>query len=57
MAGPVCDGNTAPFRTGNVITAPSEAIQMGQSGYFAYVVRNDSTVEVRNVVPGETRTT
>lgn len=38
----------------NAITAPSEAIQMGQSGYFAYVVRNDSTVEVRNVVPGET---
>lgn len=37
----------------NAVTAPTEAVQMGQSGYFAYVVKGDNTVEVRNVVPGE----
>lgn len=37
----------------NALTVPSEALQMGQSGYFVYIVKDDSTVEVRNVVPGE----
>lgn len=38
----------------NAIVAPAEAIQMGQSGYYAYVVKSDMTAEVRPVVPGDT---
>lgn len=39
----------------NAVTAPSEAVQMGQSGYFSYVVKPDTTIEVRDVVAGESR--
>jgi len=36
----------------NAITVPNEAVQNGQDGQFIYVVKNDQTVEVRNVVTG-----
>lgn len=38
----------------DVVVAPAEAIQMGQGGYYAYVVNSDMTVEARPVVPGDT---
>ncbi len=38
----------------NVVVAPAEALQMGQSGVFAYVVKDDMTVELRPVVAGDT---
>lgn len=39
----------------NAIVAPSEAIQTGQSGSYVYVLRPDATVELRNVVTGDSR--
>jgi multidrug efflux system membrane fusion protein len=39
----------------DAVVAPSEAIQTGQSGSYGYVLRQDSTVELRNVVTGESR--
>ena len=37
------------------IVVPSQAIQSGQQGRYVFVVKDDSTVEYRPVVPGETR--
>jgi len=34
------------------ITVPNQAVQNGQDGQFIYVVKNDQTVEARNVTPG-----
>ncbi len=31
----------------NVLTVPSSAVQLGPNGPFTYVVKSDSTVEVR----------
>ncbi len=39
----------------NAVVSPSEAVQTGQSGSYVYVLRQDSTVELRNVVTGESR--
>jgi membrane fusion protein, multidrug efflux system len=36
------------------IVIPSQAIQAGQQGRYVFVVKDDSTVEYRPVVPGET---
>jgi multidrug efflux system membrane fusion protein len=36
----------------NVITVPTAAVQLGAQGPVVYVVKNDSTVEVRNVKTG-----
>jgi len=36
----------------NAITVPNEAVQTGQNGSFIYVVKQDRTVEQRNVVTG-----
>lgn len=36
----------------NAVTVPNEAVQNGQDGQFIYVVKNDQTVEARNVVTG-----
>ncbi len=38
----------------NVVAVPSKAVQMSQSGSFVYVVKPDQTVELRNVVTGDT---
>ncbi len=38
----------------NVITVPFKAVQIGQSGSYVYVLKPDQTVELRDVVPGET---
>lgn len=38
----------------DAVVAPSAAIQMGQTGMFAYVVRDDMTVELRQVATGDT---
>jgi membrane fusion protein, multidrug efflux system len=38
----------------NVVLVPSSAIQSGPQGNFVYVVKPDSTVEVRNVSTGTT---
>jgi multidrug efflux system membrane fusion protein len=40
---------TAP----NVVTVPSSALQRGQNGYYAYVVKPDSTVETRPLKVGQ----
>ncbi len=37
----------------NVLTIPSSAIQRGPSGMFTYVVKSDSTVEVRPLKVGD----
>jgi multidrug efflux system membrane fusion protein len=37
----------------NVLTVPTAAVQHGPDGLFAYVVRPDSTVEVRPIKAGE----
>jgi multidrug efflux system membrane fusion protein len=39
---------TAP----NAVTVPSSALQRGQNGYYAYVVKPDSTVETRPLKVG-----
>lgn len=39
----------------NAIVAPSEAVQTGQSGSYVYVLRQDATVEYRDVTTGESR--
>ena len=44
---------TLATKTGAVVV-PTEAIQTGQEGPYVFVVRPDSTVESRPVVPGET---
>ena len=38
----------------DAIIVPSNALQTGPNGQFVYVVKEDSTVEVRNVKPGIT---
>lgn len=38
----------------DAIIVPSNALQTGPNGQFVYVVKSDSTVEVRNVKPGIT---
>ncbi len=40
---------TAP----NVVTVPPSALQRGQNGYYAYVVKPDSTVETRPLKVGQ----
>ena len=40
---------TAP----NVVTVPSSALQRGPNGYYAYVVKSNSTVETRPLKVGE----
>jgi membrane fusion protein, multidrug efflux system len=40
---------TAP----NVVTVPSSALQRGPNGYYAYVVKPDSTVETRPLKVGQ----
>jgi membrane fusion protein, multidrug efflux system len=39
---------------GNATVVPSEAIQSGQKGQFAFVVKPDQTVETRLVTVGQT---
>ena len=36
----------------NAVVVPSQAVQTGQSGFFAYVVKSDLSVELRPIVPG-----
>jgi multidrug efflux system membrane fusion protein len=36
----------------NAVVVPNEAVQTGQNGSFLYVVKEDRTVESRNVVLG-----
>ena len=36
----------------NAVTVPNEAVQTGQNGSFVYVVKQDRTVESRNVITG-----
>jgi membrane fusion protein, multidrug efflux system len=38
----------------NVVAVPSRAVQIGQSGRYVFVVKADQTVEMRNVVVGDT---
>jgi multidrug efflux system membrane fusion protein len=33
---------------------PQTAVQLGPKGFFVYLVRPDSTIELRDVVPGPT---
>jgi multidrug efflux system membrane fusion protein len=37
----------------NVVTVPSGALQRGPNGYYAYVVKPDSTVETRSLKVGQ----
>ena len=37
----------------NVIAVPSRAVQVGQQGNYVFVVKSDSTVEMRTVITGE----
>jgi multidrug efflux system membrane fusion protein len=39
----------------DAIVAPTQAVQNGQSGPFVYVVKPDMTVELRNIVLGDTQ--
>lgn len=36
----------------NAVVVPSQAVQTGQSGFFAYVVKPDLSAELRPLVPG-----
>ena len=36
----------------NAVVVPSQAIQTGQNGFFAYVVKSDMSAELRPIVPG-----
>jgi multidrug efflux system membrane fusion protein len=36
----------------NAVVVPSQAVQTGQSGSYVFVIRNDSTAEMRTVIPG-----
>lgn len=38
----------------NAVVAPSQAVQTGQQGHYAFVVKSDHSVEMRPVVPGLT---
>ncbi|MBI1984190.1 MAG: efflux RND transporter periplasmic adaptor subunit [Acidobacteria bacterium] len=38
----------------DAVVVPSQAVQTGQSGFYAYVVKSDLTAELRPVVPGST---
>lgn len=38
----------------NAVVAPSQAVQTGQRGPYAFVVKDDHTVDLRPVVPGMT---
>ena len=38
----------------NAVVAPSQAVQTGQQGQYAFVVKDDRTVDLRPVVPGLT---
>ncbi len=38
---------------GNGLTVPTRVIQRGQKGFYAYVIKPDNTVDVRQVVPGQ----
>ncbi len=38
----------------NAVVAPTQAIQMGQDGAYAYIVKADKTVELREVTVGDT---
>lgn len=37
----------------NAILIPSQAVQIGQEGHYIFVMKNDRTVEQRNVVTGQ----
>jgi multidrug efflux system membrane fusion protein len=37
----------------HAVVVPSQAVQTGQDGQYVFVVKSDSTVEQRTVVPGE----
>jgi multidrug efflux system membrane fusion protein len=36
----------------NAVVVPNQAVQTGQNGYFAYVVKSDMSAELRPIVPG-----
>lgn len=36
----------------NALVVPNQAVQTGQNGYFAYVVKSDMSAELRPIVPG-----
>jgi len=36
----------------DAIVVPSQAVQAGQAGYYVYAIKQDSTAELRLVVPG-----
>jgi membrane fusion protein, multidrug efflux system len=38
----------------NLVTVPYQAVQVGQSGRYVFVLKGDQTVEMRNVVIGDT---
>ena len=38
----------------NAVVAPSEAVALGQDGYYVYVVKPDMSIQVRQVIPGDT---
>jgi multidrug efflux system membrane fusion protein len=38
----------------NAVVVPSQAVQTGQSGFYAYVIKPDMTADLRPVVPGNT---
>jgi multidrug efflux system membrane fusion protein len=37
----------------NALLLPSQAIQVGQSGPYVYIVKEDQTVEMRNIITGQ----
>jgi multidrug efflux system membrane fusion protein len=38
----------------DLVVVPQTAVQLGPKGFFVYLVRPDSTIELRDVVPGPT---
>jgi multidrug efflux system membrane fusion protein len=36
----------------SAVVVPSAAVQMGQQGYYVFIVKKDNTVESRDVTPG-----
>ena len=52
MAGPVRSGHAAPHHATNALVVPNQAVQTGQNGSYVYVVKQDRSVESRDVVTG-----
>ncbi len=52
--GQFCSVSVRVSEKQNVVTVPARAVQIGQQGNYVFVVKQDKTVEMRNITTGET---